>query len=109
MTTSTHLLNNVLHWCELLEGRHEAQIIEDGYESFWHMLSEAILDVEHRVGGGGGYRGSDVYVALGGPTVYIDTRRELVVGTWGSERIERSYTDNVGLWEHLEDDHAAVS
>jgi hypothetical protein len=101
MTNATdHLLNNVLHWCDLLEGRQEAQIIEDGYESFWHMMSESILDIEHRD------RGSEVTVALGGPTVWIDTRREVVVGVWGNKRIERGYTDNVGLQEHLEDLHA---
>lgn len=32
------------------------------------------------------YRGSRIYVTLGGPTIWIDTTAHTVNGTWGTER-----------------------
>ena len=44
-------------------------------------------------------KGAEILVTFGGPTIWIDTRYNNVVGAWGSDRITRSYTDNINLDE----------
>lgn len=46
------------------------------------------LDVEYIVDSSGGYIGARIYVTLGGPTAWIDTRDGYVRGTWGTEYAE---------------------
>lgn len=52
-------------------------------------LADAI-DIEYTVDSHGNYIASRIYVTLGGPNVWIDTREECVKGAWGSGR-EESY------------------
>jgi len=93
------LLDNVMHWVDILEGKAE---LDEDYEDFWHFASESFLDIEYTYSATGGYVGSRVCVALGGPTVWIDTRHNQVEGYWGSESVSRFYTDEVGLGDYLE-------
>ena len=59
---------------------------EDGEEvNFWDYLADA-LDVEYTIGSDKAYRGARIAVTLGGPNIYIDTRRGEVKGFWGTER-----------------------
>lgn len=55
----------------------------------YEYLSD-VLDIEYTVDSRGGYIASRIYVALGGPNIWIDTREECVRGAWGSGR-EESY------------------
>lgn len=55
------------------------------------------LDVEYTVSSKKEYLGATLCVAFGGPSVYIDTRKQLVEGYWWGDRYSTEYTDNVGL------------
>jgi hypothetical protein len=110
MTSKEQLLANVLHWVNVLEGKHEP---EDGdgigleYDSLEYVC-ESSLDVEYTVSGGGWLIGASYLMAFGGPTVRIDTRHSTVIGTWGHDRCERPYTDKIGLKSHGESFAEAV-
>lgn len=79
----------------------ERDVDEFGGPCAGHYLSEA-LDVEYTVSSRGEYLGACVCVALGGPTIYIDTRNQEVQGYWGGDHIERSYSsDALGLDDYL--------
>ena len=43
------------------------------------------------------YIGAEVIVGFGGPNIWIDTRHGQVHGAWGTDRIQFSYEDNIGL------------
>jgi len=58
-----------------------------------HYLSE-VLDIEYTVSNRGYYLGSMVYVACGGPSIYIDTRNQQVQGYWSGDSVERSYSND---------------
>lgn len=51
-------------------------------------ISKNALDIEYTIGSDKGYRGCRIAVTLGGPNVYINTRRGAVEGYWGTERAE---------------------
>lgn len=61
---------------------------ERGEESgIWEWLADA-LDIEYTISSRGDYLGARVWVCLGGPNVWIDTRNHEIRGAWGSERAE---------------------
>lgn len=47
-----------------------------------------VLDCEFTVNMRGEYMGAKVYVTLGGPNIWIDTREGYVKGAWGCDREE---------------------
>lgn len=47
-----------------------------------------VLDMEYTVDCFGEYKGANIYVTLGGPNVWIDTRDGYVKGAWGSDKAE---------------------
>ena len=51
-------------------------------------INENALDIEYTIGSDKGYRGCRIAVTLGGPNIYINTRRGAVEGYWGTERAE---------------------
>jgi hypothetical protein len=51
----------------------------------------------------GDWKGAEVSYALGGPNVFIDTENQTVNGRWGGDRVEISYTDNIGFDDVLEE------
>jgi hypothetical protein len=66
-------------------------------------LKDAI-DIEYAIDSRGKYIGSKIYVALGGPTIWIDTRYGNVEGRWGSSSISFSYDeDPMGIDDHMEE------
>jgi hypothetical protein len=65
------------------------------------------LDIEYMVSENGHLNGAIITVAIGGPTIWIDTKHNKVVGCWGTDKIEMSYhNDGLGLddlmQEHFE-------
>lgn len=92
-----HLLDNVLSVVERLEGETPDDVDED-----WSIFDDA-LDIMVRASLDGTFQGADVTFCVGGPTVWAETRRGVVVGTWGIEHIERSYDDNVGFEDAIAD------
>ena len=62
------------------------------------------LDVEYAVDSRGKYIGATIYVALGGPTIWIDTRYGNVEGRWGNDSVSvRYYKDPMGINDHMEE------
>ena len=57
------------------------------------------LDVEYSISSDRSCLGGEVLVAFGGPNIWIDTRRDCVRGRWGSDKVDISYTDNIGIDE----------
>lgn len=66
---------------EEVERREE----EGESSSLWDYFADA-LDVEYTIDSRGEYLGARVYVTLGGPNVWVDTRRGEVGGAWGTDR-----------------------
>lgn len=56
-----------------------------------------VLDIEYRAGSDREYRSAEVLVAFGGPSIVIDTKRNMVVGAWWGDRCEITYMDEIGL------------
>ena len=63
------------------EQREEVGETSDLFEYFADAL-----DMEYTISGTGDYLGVRVYVTLGGPNVWVDTRRGEVGGAWGTDR-----------------------
>lgn len=59
---------------------------KDG-DSYWNDA----LDVEYTLDCNGDYVGVVVTVAVGGPTIEIDTMRGEVVGTWGTDEVSAGF------------------
>lgn len=64
------------------------------------------LDVEYTISGRGDFLGARIAVALGGPNVYVDTRRGEVEGYWGADHesawVPREICDEIdSIFEEL--------
>ena len=104
MTSKEQLLASVLNIVEVLEGTEplteDAEQLDEGYDiSDW--VGDSALDIVYRVDSSGRYRGVEITVAIGGPTIWISAPRQLVHGVWGSDRYHRSYDDRVGLGDFM--------
>lgn len=62
---------------------------DDGEQTTFYDYFEDPLDYEYTIGADGSYLGVRVYVTLGGPNVWIDTRRGEIGGAWGTDRADR--------------------
>ena len=74
-----------LYEAEYTEEEREA--MEESGEAFdlWSYFADA-LDVEYTVNSLGEYIGARIFVTLGGPNVWVDTRDGVVSGAWGTDR-----------------------
>lgn len=68
----------------------EAECNDDNYESdfdggFARYFEDA-LDIEYRVDSRLHYRSAIITVAVGGPSIYVDTYKGEVVGLWWSDK-----------------------
>lgn len=61
---------------------------DDGEKMTMYDYFSDVLDWEYTIGCRGDFMGVRVYVALGGPNVWIDTRRGEIGGAWGTDRAE---------------------
>lgn len=59
----------------------------DSFSLYDYVVREA-LDVEYTISSNGDMLGVRIYVTIGGPTVYIDTRDRVVRAHWGFDRDE---------------------
>lgn len=61
---------------------------DDGEQmTLWDYFADP-LDWEYTISSNGEFLGVRVYVTLGGPNVWIDTRRGEIAGAWGTDRAE---------------------
>lgn len=61
---------------------------DDGEQMTLYDYFADALDCEYTISSTGEYLGVRVYVTLGGPNVWIDTRRGEIAGAWGTDRAE---------------------
>ena len=62
--------------------------------SFWswfscHFYVSDVLDTEYILDSNFTLIGARLYITLGGPTIYVDTHDNEVVGHWGTEQVTR--------------------
>lgn len=65
------------------EEREEAGEACDMYDYF-----SDVLDVEYTISSRGEYLGATVWVTIGGPSIWINTRYNEIRGRWGSESVD---------------------
>ena len=63
----------------------DALACDDDPEKLYEYLDEC-LDVEFRCNSAKEYKSAKLYVTLGGPNVWVDTRNGEVAGAWGCDR-----------------------
>lgn len=66
-----------------LERLYDGETVDE-CESLYDYIADT-LDVEYTLDSGKNLIGVNLYVTLGGPTCWIDTRRQEVVCHWGTE------------------------
>lgn len=82
-----------------MDGDEVETTTQSGFEYIF-----AALSIEYTVSGvDRSFLGAEITVTVGGPHIYIDTRRNVVTGHWGSDTFTRSYSDNIGLHEAAEE------
>lgn len=60
---------------------------ESGEEkSIYDYLAENVLDSEYTIDSNYNYKSCRLYITLGGPTVWIDTREQEIKISWGTEK-----------------------
>ena len=84
---------------DLSEGR---DIENEGEFSAYDYLSD-VLDINWILNNDRTYKGARVLVAFGGPNIWIDTNLGQVEGYWWGDSFIKSFSDNVGLDDALED------
>ena len=45
------------------------------------------LDIEYTISSRGDYLGASIWVTIGGPSIWIDTRENEIKGRWGSDAV----------------------
>lgn len=79
--------NEIRRHCEFVQ--NELRSVMDGenpeYEDIYAYLAD-VLDVEYRLDSALDLIGVSIYVTLGGPNVWIDTRARTIEGAWGTSR-----------------------
>ena len=76
-----------LYEAEYTEDERE-QMEEDGEAYDLYSYFSDVLDIEYTINSSFEYVGAKVYITLGGPNVWIDTREGYVKGAWGCDREE---------------------
>ena len=93
MDTRTELQNNVQSIADELKALYEADYTDEEREEkeqngeaydLYSYFDDA-LDIEYTISSRGDFLGARIYVTLGGPNIYVDTRGGEVVGHWGSD------------------------
>lgn len=61
---------------------------EDGEPCDMGEYFNDCLDVEYTISSRGEYLGASVWVTIGGPSIWIDTRDNEIKGRWGSDAVD---------------------
>ena len=62
------------------------------------FIDSYTLDANYVIDGRGNLRGAWLYMTLGGPTVWVDTMRGVVRGTWGTDEFEWGLSEKAQDW-----------
>lgn len=71
----------------IYEGTTQEQNDDGEQMTLYDYFADA-LDYEYTIASTGDFLGVRVYVTLGGPNVWIDTRNGVIAGAWGTDREE---------------------
>ena len=101
-TTDSHLSANCIRIAEEIEAHASGRAYTDEngdvvildseeepagemeYRGLYDFIEDA-LDVEITRGLSGDYRGAKLYMAVGGPTIWVDTQTGFVEGRWAAD------------------------
>lgn len=83
-----------------LRSLYNGEAVEDN-ESLADYLCDRVLDIEYTLDSRKELIGVTLYVTLGGPTAYIDTRRNEVVCSWGNGSASIPYDSDIS--EYIND------
>ena len=83
--------------------RNTADEITEGKECPSRWLERCGYDIRYLVDSSRRFLGSEILVAGGGPTIWVDTFTKEVRGYWGTDRVQRYFIDNLGLDEYCEE------
>ena len=79
-------------------------MVKDIEEGTLDDVLTGILSIEtYKYGYDGSFKGAELLMAMNGPTAFIDTEYEEVKVSYGEDRANRSYKDNIGIGEHVEE------
>lgn len=78
---------NKLYEADFTDEERE-RLEEEGEPTDVYTYFNDALDIEYIIGGCKDFRGVRIAVAIGGPNVYVDTRRGTIEGYWGSDEAE---------------------
>ena len=86
------------------EERDEMEENGEAYD-LYSYFSDA-LDIEYTISGNMDFLGVRIAVTLGGPNIYVDTRRGVVEGYWGTDHWEAWLASEIceeinGIFEEL--------
>lgn len=90
-TTNNELMNYITRIREELEAIYNGTTNEvngDGEPETFYDYFEDPLDYEYTISSRGDYLGVKIFVTLGGPNVWVDTRRGEIAGAWGADRAD---------------------
>ena len=54
----------------------------------YDFIANEVLDYEYIINSDKSYRGVRLFIGLGGPTIWIDTLKSSVNGTWGTDKAD---------------------
>ena len=94
MDTKQQLLDNVMDIAKTLE--KEDLCVSD-------FVDEALGIETIHFSPSGNFKGAEILLAFGGPTIWIETGECKIYGAWGGDNFERSYEDNSNLDEYMEE------
>ena len=80
--------------------------ITDPDKEYWndaHKWMEGTYDIRYLVDREKRYMASEILVAGGGPTIWVDLWDQEVKGYWGSDRVTVPFSDNLGLDDYCEE------
>ena len=69
---------------------------------------EDVYDIEWITFNDGTFKGARLLVAGGGPTIWVNVKRDEVEGYWAGDHCTEAFQDNLGLHAYLEELHAGT-
>tara|TARA_R100001510_G_C7503940_1_gene106450 strand:+ start:101 stop:439 length:339 start_codon:yes stop_codon:yes gene_type:complete len=76
---------------------------EEPREETAHDWMADTYDIRYYVDRDKRYLGSEILVAGGGPTIWVNTYTKEVEGYWGGDCVKKPFIDNLGLDEYNEE------
>ena len=74
------------------EWDEDGRTVEEDMAPMDVFMMDEVLEIRFIVDSHAEYCGALIYVTLGGPTIWVDTRAHAVKGTWGTESAEWGIT-----------------